>query len=109
MNGIATCAFEAKEELLSYLGDQEKILVAINTEKILRNDPQLRDLINENIGYPDGIGAVMALRRKGVKAVKIAGAQLWLEDRDALLQAEELLPYRRERRDYQPDRGQAEE
>lgn len=79
LNGIATYACQSRSELLSYLDDQKKILIAINTEKLLNGNPAFRDVVNENIGYPDGIGAVMALRRKGVTAVKIPGAQFWLD------------------------------
>ena len=36
--------------------------------------------MNENIAYPDGIGAVLSLKKKGLnKTVKIAGCELWLE------------------------------
>lgn len=37
------------------------------------------NIINCNIGYPDGIGAVWALQRKGLKSVKIPGVELWLD------------------------------
>jgi UDP-N-acetyl-D-mannosaminouronate:lipid I N-acetyl-D-mannosaminouronosyltransferase len=79
LNGVATYAFQDKEELLEYLDSQKRILIAVNTEKLLSNDPDLKSIVNENIGYPDGIGAVMALKRKGAKATKIAGAQFWLD------------------------------
>lgn len=55
------------------------ILIAINAEKILNEDADLQRIINNNIGYPDGIGAVLALRRKGIKAVRIPGVELWLD------------------------------
>jgi UDP-N-acetyl-D-mannosaminouronate:lipid I N-acetyl-D-mannosaminouronosyltransferase len=79
LNGIATHSFKNREEFLSYLDNQKKILIAVNTEKLLNCDPTFRGIVNNNIGYPDGIGAVMALRRKGVEAVKIPGAQFWLD------------------------------
>jgi len=79
LNGLATHAFKSRAEFLSYLDDQKKILVAVNTEKLLNNDQAFRDVVNDNIGYPDGIGAVMALRRKGINTVKIPGAQFWLD------------------------------
>jgi UDP-N-acetyl-D-mannosaminouronate:lipid I N-acetyl-D-mannosaminouronosyltransferase len=54
--------------------------VAINAEKILHATDETRTLINKNIGYADGIGAVWALRRKGIKdVVKIPGCELWLD------------------------------
>ncbi|WP_235914987.1 WecB/TagA/CpsF family glycosyltransferase [Flagellimonas ochracea] len=55
------------------------MLIALNAEKLNKNESKLDDLINSNIGYPDGIGAVLALRRKGLKAVKIPGAEFWLD------------------------------
>ena len=38
-------------------------------------------LISQNgIGYPDGIGAVQALKSKGAKnAIRIPGSELWLD------------------------------
>ena len=37
-------------------------------------------MINRNLGYPDGIGAVWALRKKGFKkTIKIPGCELWLD------------------------------
>lgn len=79
LNGIATYAFENKAELLEYLDSQKRILIAISSEKLLSNDPRFKSIVDENIGYPDGIGAVMALKRKGARAEKIAGAQFWLD------------------------------
>lgn len=79
LNGVATFSFTSKEELLEYIEDKKNILIAVNAEKILGNDTKLKQLINDNIGYVDGIGALMALRRKGLNAVKIPGAQLWLD------------------------------
>src|SRR5690606_21888349 len=39
-----------------------------------------RSIVNRNIGYPDGIGAVLGLKRKGVGGVqKIPGCELWLD------------------------------
>ena len=60
------------------------ILVAINAEKILHATDQTRDIINRNIGYCDGYGAVMALRKHGYNAAKIPGCELWLRIVEAL-------------------------
>ncbi len=50
----------------------------MNAEKILHADEATRKIINENIGYADGIGAVMALKKKGIQSpVKIPGCELW--------------------------------
>ena len=77
INGKAVFPFKNKEELLKFITKEKKILIAMNTEKILSNNNKLQSIINDNIGYPDGIGAVMALRRKSIKAAKIPGAYLW--------------------------------
>lgn len=72
-------AFLTRMDFLDFIEDKHQILIALNAEKLIKNHSEIDKLINENIGYPDGIGAVMALRRKGVKAVKIPGAEFWLD------------------------------
>ena len=65
---------------MRYADEHKGIMVAINAEKILNATEQTRAVINRNIGYCDGTGAVMALKQKGYKDVcKIAGCELWLE------------------------------
>lgn len=71
--------FKDRAELLDYLSDKKKVLVAINAEKILKENERLTKIINNNIGYPDGIGAVWALKKKGFLVEKIPGVELWLE------------------------------
>ena len=79
INGIKINSFNSKNDFLDYLNDKKKILVAINAEKILKEDEKLKNIINENIGYPDGVGAVMALKQKGLNATKIPGSEFWLD------------------------------
>lgn len=80
LNEINTFPFQNSQELFSYVNQQKKILIAVNAEKILNSTPQTKEIINRNIGYADGIGAVWALKRKGIKnVVKIPGCELWLE------------------------------
>ncbi|NLF50723.1 MAG: WecB/TagA/CpsF family glycosyltransferase [Leptolinea sp.] len=79
LNGKRTYAVQSKEDLLAFIKNKKAILIAMNTEKILREDIRLREIINSNIGYPDGVGAVLAMRRKGIPARKIPGAVFWLE------------------------------
>ena len=86
LNGKKTHAFCSKEDLIRYITEKNTILIAINSEKILNEDAKLSEIINDNIGYPDGVGAVLALRRKGIPAVKIRGAELWLDIIDAYQQ-----------------------
>lgn len=72
--------FRSEEELMDYAFRNRGILVAINAEKILNATPETRAIINRNIGYCDGVGAVLGLKRKGYKdACKIPGCELWLK------------------------------
>ena len=55
-------------------------MVAINAEKILHATDELKAIYNRNLGYSDGAGAVLALKKKGHQnACKIAGCELWLK------------------------------
>jgi UDP-N-acetyl-D-mannosaminouronate:lipid I N-acetyl-D-mannosaminouronosyltransferase len=77
---VQTFSPESREELIDFAFDQKKILVAVNAEKIINADGELLQIINQHIGYPDGIGAVWALKKKGYKnAAKIPGCELWLD------------------------------
>ena len=80
LNGVITYCPESRKDLIEYAIKNKKILVAVNAEKILHASDQSRNIINRNLGYPDGIGAVWALRNKGFKTVlKIPGCELWLD------------------------------
>ena len=80
LNGVMTFAPTSREELMQYAFEHPKILVAVNAEKILHATDQSRAIINRNLGYPDGIGAVWALHKKGyIDVVKIPGCELWLD------------------------------
>lgn len=80
LNGVQTYAPNSREALIDYAQRGKKILVAVNAEKILHATDVSRSIINRNLGYPDGIGAVMALKQKGVQdVVKIPGCELWLD------------------------------
>jgi len=80
LNGVMTFAPTSRQELMQYAFDNHKIMVAVNAEKILHATDESRALINRNMGYPDGIGAVWALQKKGAKqVVKIPGCELWLD------------------------------
>lgn len=79
-NGVKCFAFGSFDEIVDYVSDKKGILVAINAEKILHATDEMRGIINRNIGYSDGIGAVMALKKHGCEwAVKIPGCELWLK------------------------------
>ena len=80
LKGVKLYAFSSDEELLDYIELKKGVLVALNAEKILHATEQTRGIINRNIGYCDGIGAVMAMKKKGYKdVVKIPGCELWLK------------------------------
>ena len=80
VSGVKIYPFKSHEELMEFVEGQKGILVAINAEKILHATDQTRGIINRNIGYCDGVGAVMALKKKGCKdVVKIPGCELWLK------------------------------
>lgn len=80
LNGIEVFPYASEKQLLEYVEAHKGILVAINAEKILHATDQTRAIINRNIGYCDGSGAMLALRQKGYKdACKIPGCELWLK------------------------------
>ena len=80
LKGVGVYPFTSENDLLDYISHRRGILVAVNAEKILHATSQTREIINRNIGYADGAGAVMALKKKGFKnAVKIPGCELWLK------------------------------
>ena len=76
---IEVFAFPCRQVFLDYIKSKQKILVAINAVKIIIEDQKLHKIINENIAYADGVGAVIALRRKGFNAIKIPGSEFWLD------------------------------
>ena len=80
LNGIITYAPNSRADLISYAIKQKKILIAVNAEKILKANLETKKIINLNLGYPDGIGAVWALKKKGFNnTIKIPGCELWLD------------------------------
>ena len=80
LNGVITYAPTNREDLIDYAIKNDSILVAVNAEKILHATDKSRSIINRNVGYPDGIGAVWALQKKGYKdVIKIPGCELWLD------------------------------
>ena len=79
INNRKVFPFQDKNQFLSQIQKYDGILIAIGAEKLLVDDPELISIINENIAYCDGVGAVYALKRKGVIAAKIPGAYFWLD------------------------------
>jgi UDP-N-acetyl-D-mannosaminouronate:lipid I N-acetyl-D-mannosaminouronosyltransferase len=79
INNYKINAFQSKSLFLDQLDNKKKILIAMNAEKIMKNNHRLRRIVNNNIAYTDGVGAVIALRSKGLKSVKIPGSEFWLD------------------------------
>lgn len=79
VKNIRVFAPQTRNELIDFVLREKPILVAVNAEKILHASPLTREIINRNVGYPDGVGAVWALKKKGLKATKIPGCELWLD------------------------------
>ena len=80
LRGIRIYPASEPEELIDFAVARKGILVAVNAEKMAKATPELKSLINDNIGYCDGSGVVIAARQAGaMNARKIAGCELWLE------------------------------
>ncbi len=80
INGLKIYPFTSENEIISYIDKEKCILVAVNSKKIKGANDEIRAIVNNNLGYADGAGAVIALKHKGVKnAVKIPGCELWLK------------------------------
>lgn len=72
--------FRDMQELMDDTVNDKKLLLSLNAEIIMKAEGKVADIINSNIGYADGYGAIKALYRKGEKALKrIPGCELWLE------------------------------
>ncbi len=76
--GLNVYPFLDVEQLLHFLAGRRTMLIAIGAEKLLSKDPNFCSIVNEGVGYADGIGTVWALKRKGYLVPKIRGADLWL-------------------------------
>jgi len=80
INGFKVFGFDTRKKLISYAKDSPCILVAINAEKIYAGNEEVKRISQNGLGYPDGIGAVKALKSKGAKnAIRIPGSELWLD------------------------------
>lgn len=79
LKGVDVYPFRSADEIIDFADQRKGILVAINAEKVMHATEETRRIINSNIGYCDGSGPVLALRRKGFADVcKVAGCDLWL-------------------------------
>lgn len=77
-DSLAQCAERILEDARSGRGG---CAVAINAEKVISayQDRALAGLIDRaTLRYPDGAGVVVAMRLRGVRTARVAGADLWL-------------------------------
>lgn len=80
LRNVEVYPFGSADDLIDYADEHKGILVAVNAEKILNANEVTLPIINGNIAYCDGSGAVLAAHQKGApQAVKIAGCELWLK------------------------------
>lgn len=80
INGVNVYAPPSRKALIDFALNNHSLLVAVNAEKILHATDESRDIINRNVGYPDGLGAIMGLKKMGLtNVVKIPGCELWLD------------------------------
>lgn len=79
IRGFRIYGFPSREALIRAMDGHQTILMALNAEKLARADPDLQAISKTSVGYADGYGAVLALRRRGIRTPRIAGSDLWLE------------------------------
>lgn len=80
LNGMKVFPFGSSEDLLRYVDSRKGILVAVNAEKVTKATDETIGIVNNNIGYADGAGVVVAMHKLGhPEAVRIAGCDLWLD------------------------------
>ncbi len=80
INGVEFFPFSCEDDLFNHVNEKKGILVAINAEKIINATDKTRCIINRNIGYIDGAGAMIAAHKRGFpNACKIPGCELWLK------------------------------
>lgn len=80
LNGMKVFPFTSPRQLLDYVDLNKGLLVAVNAEKVMKATEETRAIVNNNIGYADGAGVVVAMHKLGhPEAVRIAGCDLWLD------------------------------
>ena len=80
IKGLKVYPFHSMDELVKECLNEKKLVLSVNAEILMRADDEMKTIINEHIGYADGIGTVKALRQKGAKNVhRIPGCELWME------------------------------
>ena len=91
INGFRLYGFKSPASLIRRAFDEKKILIALNAEKLYRGESTLQEISHDGIGYADGIGAVLALKKSGHnEVVRIPGSELWLKIIEELSPQESL-------------------
>ncbi len=81
LNGIKVFPFSSADEVIDYADKEKGLLVAVNAEKVIKANDMMRNIINSNIGYCDGMGVVYGVQKRGgyQNACRIPGCELWLQ------------------------------
>jgi UDP-N-acetyl-D-mannosaminouronate:lipid I N-acetyl-D-mannosaminouronosyltransferase len=58
INNIKIFAPESKEQLIAFAFEKKQMLIAMNAEKILNSNDFEKKIMNQNLAYPDRLGAV---------------------------------------------------
>lgn len=80
IKGVEIYPFTSCQQILQFTEEHLGIMISVNAEIVLNANAEMRQFINRHIGYCDGAGPLMALKKMGCKdAIKIAGCELWLK------------------------------
>lgn len=85
IGGLEITAFDSVEDAASQIVTDQHVTpgfaVAINPEKVMMayRDPTINHVLQSaTLRYPDGMGVVKTMAKKGVKSSRIPGCELWL-------------------------------
>jgi len=80
LRSLEVYPFSDADALIDFANERKGILVAVNALKIANANEVTIPIVNNNIGYCDGYGAVKAAHVKGAgQCAKIPGCELWLK------------------------------
>lgn len=80
IRGALVYPFSSFDKLIDFAEERKGILVAVNAHKLLDANDTTLPIINNNIAYCDGAGAVAAAKIKGAEnPARLPGCELWLK------------------------------
>ena len=80
LNGVNITRFDSYSEIVQQVFSKKKLFIAINPEKIVNQRRWLTKLVNENVGYVDGVGVLWGLwKKRAYQKRRLPGFKLWLE------------------------------